>query len=235
MTFINYTIYPKYRTVSIDSQSYGDVDMAGIPANVNSVVWNGVKETGEVQYEPDSVTGHWVDPTTFTDPNDYYTQTQSCLEPLVCYATSSESVYKGKTYGIGSQLNIYQWPNPEAPVGFTCVVPPVQSLSYTSLFWNDSEFVWSLFDPSDPLAEGKTVSTDWVNATAYSILQPTDWYVVRQSETGTVIPPQWNSWRETIREEAREKNASIAGCNSVDELLSYTLNPNFNTWAPAPK
>jgi hypothetical protein len=235
MTFTNYTIYPKHGRVFLDDQFYDDVDMSGIPANVNSVVWDGVKETGEINYEPEPGTEHWFGPTIFTDPNEFYTQTQSCLEPLVCYATSNESVYKGVAYEIGRQLNIYQWPNPEVPVGFTCVVPPAQSLSYTSLFWNDSEFVWSLFDPSDPLAEGKAASTDWVDSTAYSILQPTDWYVVRQSETGTAIPPQWNNWRETIRQEASEKNAGIVGCNSVDDLLSYTLNPNFNTWAVAPK
>jgi hypothetical protein len=235
MTSINYTIYSKYGRVFIDDQIYDDVDMSGIPANVNSVVWNGVKNIGEVQYEPEPITGHWVDPTTFTDPNEYYTQTQSCLEPLVCYATSNESVYKGVVYEIGRQLNIYQWPNPEAPGGFTSTQPPAQSLSYTSLFWFNSTFIWSLFDPSQPLAESKSTSTDWVDATAYSILQPTDWYVVRQSETGTPIPPQWNSWRETIRQEANAKNSGVAGCNSIDELLSYTLNPNFNTWASAPK
>lgn len=236
MTFINYTIYPKYRTVFIDNQSYDDVNMAGIPANVNSVVWNGVKNAGEVQYEADPITGHWVDPTTFTDPDEYYNQTQACLEPVVCYATSGESVYKGRTYEIGNKLSIYQWPNPSVPSGFTAVVPPEQSLRYTSLFWwSNSEFVWSLFDPSQPLAESKSTSIDWVNSTAYSILQPTDWYVIRESETGTPIPPNWNSWRESIRQEANAKNAGVAGCNSVEELLSYTLNPNFNTWAPAPK
>jgi hypothetical protein len=235
MAFTNYVIVPEDGTVVIDGQVTQNVSMVGIPADVHAIVWNGVNNLGQIQYKQDPITGILPAPGSFTNPDDYYNQTRACLDPLVCYSTSNESVYKGLTFAIGSQLTIYQWPNPAVPSGFTSTQPPAQSLSYTSLFWFNSVFVWSLFDPSQPLAEGKSVSIDWVNSTAYSILQPTDWYVVRQSENGTAIPPQWNNWRESIRQDAEAKNGGVVECNSIEELLSYTLNTNFNTWAPAPK
>jgi hypothetical protein len=235
MAFTSYTIVPDDGVVVIDGQTFQPVGMDGIPADVHAIVWSGVNNSGQIQYKQDPATGVLPASGSFTNPNDYYNQTQACLDPLVCYSTSNNSVYKGKTFEIGSQLTVYQWPDPAVPSGFTSAQPPAKSLSYTSLFWFNSAFIWSLFDPSQPLAESKSTSIDWVNSTAYSILQPTDWYVIRESETGTPIPPNWNSWRETIRQEANAKNAGVAGCNSTEELLSYTLSPNFNTWAPAPK
>jgi hypothetical protein len=233
MAFIKYTIVPVDGVVVIDGFAYQPVDMSGIPDTVHAIQWNGVIGEGTVEYKqlPD---GTLPAPSSFSDPAEYYNQTEACVDPLVCYATSNSSVYRGKSYTIGQELSIYKWPNPAIPAGFTSTQPPAQSLSYTSLFWFNSAFIWSLFDPSQPLAESKSTSIDWVNSTAYSILQPTDWYVIRESETGTPIPPNWNNWRETIRQEANAKNAGVAGCNSTEELLSYTTAPAFNTWTPSP-
>jgi hypothetical protein len=233
MAFTNYTIVPVDGVVVLDGVVYQPVDMTGIPATVHAIVWNGVALTGQIQYKqlPD---GTLPTPESFTNPDDYYNQTQACIEPVVCYSISSSSEYKGQTYSIGQNLTIYQYPNPAIPLGFTDSVPPEQTLSYTSLYWTGSAFVWSLFDPTGSLVNGQNTSVDWVNAQAYTILQPTDWYVVRQSEVGTPIPPSWNTWRETIRQEAAAKNAGIVACTSIDELLAYTTAPAFNTWTPSP-
>jgi len=234
MTFTRYSIIPTDRAVVLDGKGYAKVGMDGIPSDVHAIQWYGAENRGTIEYKmlPD---GTFPVPGSFTDPADYYNQTQACLEPLVCYSTSDDSIYGNEYYSIGKELVIYEWPNPAVPFGFTPTQPPDQTLSYTSLFWFDSNFIWSLFDPSQPLAEDKSVSIDWVNTAAYGILQPTDWYVIRESENGTAIPPNWNTWREAIRQDANTKNAGIAGCNSIEELLAYTLSPSFNTWAPAPK
>ena len=233
MAFTSYTIVPVDGVVVIDGVVYQPVDMTGIPDTVHAIVWDGVNGSGQILYKqlPD---GTLPDPGSFTDPDDYYNQTQACEDPVVCYSTSNSSEYKGATYLIGAKLVIHQWPQPSIPLGFTAEVPPTQTLTYTSLFWTGSAFVWSLFDPNNTLASGQSTSTDWVNNEAYNILQPTDWYVIRQSEVGTPIPPNWNTWRETIRQEAGVKNAGIAACTSIDELLAYTTAPAFNTWTPSP-
>ena len=234
MAFTRYSIIPEDRVVVLDEVAYAEVGMDGIPPDVHAIQWYGAEGYGTIEYKvlPD---GTLPVPGSFTDPADYYNQTQACLDPVVCYSTSNSSVYRGTPYTIGQELSIYEWPNPAVPSGFTSIQPPAQTLSYTSLFWVDSNFVWSLFDPSQPLAEEKSASIDWVNSTAYYILQPTDWYVIRESENGTAIPPNWNTWREAIRQDANTKNAGIAGCNSSEELFSYTQNSSFNTWTSAPK
>jgi hypothetical protein len=233
MAFTNYTIVPVDGVVVLDGVAYQPVDMSGIPDTVHAIQWNGVAGAGRIEYKqlPD---GTLPAPGSFSDPADYYNQTQACVDSLVCYSTSNSSVYNGQTYIVGQQLAIRQWPHPAVPTGFTTVAPPAQTLSYTALFWADSAFVWSIFDPNDTLVEAQSTSTNWVDLQAYYILRDSDWYVVRQNENGTPIPPSWNTWRQLIREEANTKNAGIAACTSINELLAYTTAPAFNTWTPSP-
>lgn len=233
MAFTNYTIVPEDGVVVIDGVPYQPVGMTGIPVTVHAIVWDGIALNGQIQYKQ-LADGTLPAPGSFTDPNDYYNQTQACIKPVICYSVSSTSSYKGNIYFIGKELTIYEYPNPSIPSGFTDSVPPKQTLSYTSLYWTGSAFVWSLFDPTGSLVNGQNTSIDWVNAQAYNILQPTDWYVVRQNEVGTPIPPNWNTWRATIRQEADAKKAGITACTSINELLAYTTAPAFNTWTPSP-
>ena len=53
---------------------------------------------------------------------------------------------------------------------------------------------------------------------AYSILQPSDWYVVRQSENGTAIPADWDTWRESIRTTYQQQVVAINACTTVPQL-----------------
>jgi len=234
MTFTNYTIVPVDSVVVIDGAGYQPVDMAGIPDTVHAIQWNGVAGAGRIEYKslPD---GTLPAPGSFSDPAAYYNQTQACVDPLVCYSTSSSSAYNGQTYTVGQQLAIRQWPHPAVPSGFTTVTPPDRTLSYTTtIFWFDSAFVWSIFDPNDTLAEAQSTSTSWVDLQAYYLLRDSDWYVTRKNENGTEIPASWNTWRQLIRDESNAKNMGIAACSSIDELLAYTTAPDFNAWTPSP-
>jgi len=56
------------------------------------------------------------------------------------------------------------------------------------------------------------------NQQAYSILQPSDWYVVRQSENGTAIPADWDTWRESIRTTYQQQVVAINACTTVPQL-----------------
>jgi len=53
---------------------------------------------------------------------------------------------------------------------------------------------------------------------AYGLLQPSDWYVVRQSENGAAIPADWDTWRESIRTTCESQVAMINACTTVPEL-----------------
>ena len=85
------------------------------------------------------------------------------------------------------------------------------------------------------LSESKSnIITYYVNQPAYGILQPTDWLVVRKYENNTPIPEDWNTWRQTIRDEAATKATTINACTSKDELTTYCNSVAFLTWSPDP-
>ena len=66
------------------------------------------------------------------------------------------------------------------------------------------------------------------NQQAYSLLQPSDWYVVRESENGTAIPTDWDTWRESIRTTYQSQVTMINACTTVPQLQAlyvYTGDP----------
>jgi hypothetical protein len=83
--------------------------------------------------------------------------------------------------------------------------------------------------PKD-IVQLKANMTSQVNQTAYTILLPTDWMVVKAIETGGTVAPDWNTWRQTIRTEAASAVAVIEACTTVDELAALPSVP----WTPDP-
>jgi len=85
-----------------------------------------------------------------------------------------------------------------------------------------------------PLTQSKASYTSEVKAKAYSILQPTDWLVVRQVENSAEIPTDWNTWREDIRLESQDKVAAIDACEDADALDAYVSSEAYSFWPPEP-
>jgi hypothetical protein len=69
-----------------------------------------------------------------------------------------------------------------------------------------------------------------VNQTAWTILSPSDWMVVKATETGGTVPANWNTWRQTIRTQAADAVSVISACTTVDQLAAL---PSIN-WALSP-
>ena len=110
----------------------------------------------------------------------------------------------------------YYWVSQDAPVYNGTVV----EINYTAT-------------PKD-LDACKSNAVSAINAAAYSILQPTDWLVIRSTESGGVypVPLKWNTWRQTIRTQASDYVAAVAACTSVDELaalpsVQWAHDPNY--------
>ena len=73
------------------------------------------------------------------------------------------------------------------------------------------------------------------NSQAYSLLQPSDWYVVRKSENGTAIPTDWDNWRESIRTTYQSQVTMINSCTTVAELQAlYVYNDATPPVRPLP-
>jgi hypothetical protein len=84
--------------------------------------------------------------------------------------------------------------------------------------------------PKD-LATVKANAVSQINATAYSLLLPSDWMAVKAFETSTPINPTWNGWRAVIRTEAQNAITAINAAQDVDAVatavqVNWTQNPN---------
>ena len=108
----------------------------------------------------------------------------------------------------------YYWVSQDAPVYNGTVV----EINYTAT-------------PKD-LFECQMQAVNALNATAFSILSPSDWMVVKGYETKSAIPPAWNTWREDIRAQCRAQVIAINGCTTVDQLaalppVQWANDPNY--------
>jgi len=73
--------------------------------------------------------------------------------------------------------------------------------------------------PKD-LTEVKTNAIAQVNSTAYSLLFPTDWMVVKAFETSTKVPTAWNTWRADVRTAAANYTSQIEAAADVDAVAT---------------
>lgn len=67
----------------------------------------------------------------------------------------------------------------------------------------------------------KTLWRSTTAQTANTLLAPTDWYVTRETDTGTPCPAEIRAWRQSIREAAKDKIANITACETVADLAAY--------------
>ena len=96
----------------------------------------------------------------------------------------------------------YYWVSQDAPVYADGVVTVNYTATPKDLFTLQSDAV------------------NTVNATAYSILLPSDWMVVKGIETKSAVPTDWNTWRQTIRTQAAAQIAAISATTTVEELAA---------------
>lgn len=73
----------------------------------------------------------------------------------------------------------------------------------------------------------KTNAINQINSTAYNILLPTDWMVVKAVETSTSVSPAWNSWRQSVRNTATASVNGVEGATNVDEVAAVMSNINW--------
>ena len=83
----------------------------------------------------------------------------------------------------------------------------------------------ALDDTTDPDTGDVTHGLKWnhnqvIINQAYGLLQPNDWYVVRETEAGTAIPADWTTFRTDVRSTAADMQSKINACTTVDELAA---------------
>lgn len=98
----------------------------------------------------------------------------------------------------------------------------------------DQRFYWgyTVSGTLIPKDHGVLVSgwSDQTNQTAYTLLLPTDWQIIRQSDDGTPADPLVVGWRQNIRQAAADKVSQIKLTTTTDELATYVTSSAYSTW-----
>jgi len=117
-------------------------------------------------------------------------------------------------------LRLTSWAEKEA-IGIT-EVPDAAPVD-TRFYW-DTDIPKQLEDTTDVVSGITTtgLKTQWKaqqDQTAYSLLAPTDWYIVRKSETDEAIPVGITSFRGEVRTVCENRKVAIDGATDVPSLV----------------
>lgn len=98
----------------------------------------------------------------------------------------------------------------------------------------DQRFYWGPDLPKDhtQLVEQWVTATD---QTAYAMLLPTDWYIVRRTETEVAVPQEVLDRRGEIRSYCDEKRNAINATTTTDELAAYITSAAYSQWEDVPE
>jgi len=115
--------------------------------------------------------------------------------------------------------------------------------------WNQ-KFYWGYDADGNLLPKTYTdLKTLWIaktKETANSLLQPSDWRVIKAKERGTTMNADWKTWRQTIRTEcgtmvtAIEATADVgdtaphADFGRVEALQQYIEGGTYGVWTADP-
>jgi hypothetical protein len=124
-------------------------------------------------------------------------------------------------------------PEEKAAIGLEEVIAtnsPASDVYYWVSIELDKASLTYVNTPKD-LTTVKSNSLSQINNTAYTILQPSDWMVVKAFETSTPINPDWNTWRASIRATADSTRTAVTAASDVDAVA--TIMGNIQ-WAKSP-
>lgn len=97
----------------------------------------------------------------------------------------------------------------------------------------DQRFYWG---PGLPKDHAQLVE-QWVaqtRTTAGTLLQPTDWIIIREADNGKAADPVLKTWRETIRLAAGSKVYEIEQTADTDALAAYITSADYPVWPADP-
>jgi hypothetical protein len=76
--------------------------------------------------------------------------------------------------------------------------------------------------------------TQQTRTTANSLLQPTDWIIIREADNGKAADPVLKTWREEIRLAAGSKVYEIGQTTDTDALAAYITGADYPAWPVDP-
>jgi len=120
-------------------------------------------------------------------------------------------------------------PDERAAIGITEVPDPVPY---------DQRFQWGWTEGGQPIWKdhGQLVEqwSQQTRTTAGTLLQPTDWMIIRHADNGTEIPIDWQLWRQLVRITTGDKITAIEATTTTEELAAYITGADYPTWPDQP-
>jgi hypothetical protein len=96
----------------------------------------------------------------------------------------------------------------------------IADTTYTSQNKTDGE-IPSGKDVGDVKVEGlKTIKKRMIDNQCAGILAPSDWMVVRATETGATLDSGWKTWRASVRTKCNSMQTQIDNASDVDALAA---------------
>ena len=143
---------------------------------------------------------------------------------------SPDTAFIDPATGIQYPANWLRLASPEdrAAIGITEAPDPI---------WYDQRFYWSPELPKDH----QQLVEQWVaqtRITANTMLVPTDWQVIRESDNGKLMDAATKTERQRIRDAAGTKVAAINATTTTEELAAYITSAAYSSWSapePAPE
>ena len=86
-------------------------------------------------------------------------------------------------------------------------------------------------DPVVVISGVKSIEKKHLKSQANSLLQSSDWYVVRHAETATEIPANVSTYRTAVRTKANEMETAIDGAATIEALEALFIYINTGTEA----
>lgn len=91
----------------------------------------------------------------------------------------------------------------------------------------DDRFYWVSQNPDGTWAaipkDLDSLKTTWaaqMRQTAWSMLMPSDWMVVRKQEDGTAIPQEWTDYRAAVRTAAQTAVSNLEAAADIDAFIA---------------
>ena len=152
------------------------------------------------------------------------------------YSTTTNTyIQEGTAFEINGIQYPQNWlnlstPQEKAEIGLEEVIatnsPANQQYYWVSQELNGATLTY-INNPKD-LDTCKTNAVSQLRTTAYTMLLPNDWMVVKSVETSTPIPSDWNTWRASIRTTCENAITEVNACADVDALATVISSVVWN-------
>ena len=141
--------------------------------------------------------------------------------------TDGQYINEGQAFTIGDVQYPANWLNLSTPeeklaIGLEEVIAtnsPANDIYYWVSSTLDKASLTYTNTPKD-LTSVKSNALSQVNSTAYTILQPSDWMVVKATETSTPVNPDWNTYRASVRATADQTRTAVTAAQNVDAIAT---------------